>query len=325
MKSLKSLSLLLAMVALGGLPLSASATGHFERTLQVSGAVDLDVTSGSGDITVHTGGNGSVYVSAKIHASNSWFFGSGNAEEKIQRIEKNPPVEQQGNTIRIGRSDDHELYRNISIDYDITVPAQTKVTSHTGSGDQNISGIQLPLAATTGSGNITVENVSADTRIRSGSGDLKINSVKGVLNAETGSGNIRAQEVAGEIIANTGSGDVEMHQSAAGDVKVETGSGNVKLYGVKGGLRAETGSGDIHAEGEATHDWRLGAGSGNITLRLPAHATFNLDARTSSGTLNIHHEITMQGSISRNHVQGKAGGGGVLLDLHTGSGDIEID
>src|SRR5260370_9926617 len=248
MKSLKSLSLLLAMVALGGLPLSASATGHFERTLQASGAVDLDVPSGSGDITVHTGGNGRVYVCGKIQGSNSWFFGSGNAEEKIQRIEKNPPVEQQWHTIRIGRSDDHELYRNISIDYDITVRAKTKVTSHTGSGDQNISGIQLPLAATTGSGNITVENVSADTRIRSGSGDLKINSVKGVLNAETGSGNIRAQEVAGEIIPNTRHGGAEMHPSAPGDVQIENAAGNVKLLGEESGVRAEAGSGAIHAE-----------------------------------------------------------------------------
>src|SRR5262249_34829341 len=176
----------------------ASATGHFERTLQVSGAVDLDVTSGSGNITVHSGGNGSVYVSAKIRASNSWLFGSSSAEEKIQRIEKNPPVEQNGNTIHIGRSDDRDLFRNISIDYDITVPAQTKLTSHTGSGDQKISGLQLPLSATTGAGNITLENIAADARVRSGSGELKINSVKGVLNAETGSGNIRGQEVAGE-------------------------------------------------------------------------------------------------------------------------------
>ena len=323
MKSLKRFSLLLAIVALAALPVSASASGHFERTLQVSGAVDLDVTSGSGNITVRTGGSSSVYVSAKIHASNSWF--SGNAEERIQRIEKNPPIEQQGNTIRIGRSDDHDLFRNISVDYEITVPAQTKATTHTGSGDQIISGVQLPLSATTGSGNITVENVSAETRIRSGSGDLKISSVKGGLNAETGSGNIHAQEVAGEVTATTGSGNVEVHQASAGDLRVQTGSGNVKLYGVKGGLRAETGSGDIHAEGEATHDWRLGAGSGNITLRLPAHAAFNLDARTSSGTLNIHHDITMQGSISKNHIQAKAAGGGVLLDLHTGSGDIEVD
>jgi hypothetical protein len=324
MKAVKNLGLLLLTLGISVLPLSASPTGHFERTLQVSGAVDLEVTSGSGNITVHTGGNGSVYVTAKIHASNSWLFG-GDAEERIRRIEKNPPVEQQGNTIRIGKIEDRELQRNISIDYDVTVPAQTKLVSATGSGDQTISGLQLPVTAKTGSGNITLENIGSDAHVRSGSGDLKINSVKGALNAETGSGNIHAQGVAGEIIANTGSGDVEMHQVAAGDVKVETGSGNVRLFGVKGGLRAGTGSGDIHAEGEATHDWRLGAGSGNITLKLPAQASFDLDARTSSGTLKVNHPVTTQGAMSHNHIHGKVGSGGVLLDLHTGSGDIEIE
>lgn len=325
MKSHKNLGLLLLLIlAVSTLPLHAASTGHFEKTLQVTGPVDLEVTSGSGNITVHQGAAGTVYVSAKIHGSNSWLFG-GDVDEKIRRIEKNPPVEQQGNTIRIGRFEDRELTHNISIDYDVTVPAQTRLNSQTGSGDQTITGLQLPVTAKTGSGNVTVENLGAEAHLSSGSGDLKANSVKGSLVANAGSGNIRAKDVAGEAFANTGSGDVEVHQSAAGDVKVETGSGNIRLYGIKGGLRASAGSGDIHAEGEATHDWRLGAGSGNITLRLPSQASFNLDARTSSGTLRVNHQVTMQGTMSKNHIQGKVGNGGVILDVHTGSGDIEID
>lgn len=325
MKSAKNLSLLLLLVlAAGTIPAMAASTGHFEKTLQVSGPVDLEVMSGSGDITVHQGAAGTVHVSAKIRASNSWLFG-GNADDKIRRIEQNPPVEQQGNTIRIGRIEDRELTRNISIDYDVTVPPQTRLSSQTGSGDQTITGLQLPVTAKTGSGNITAENIGAETHLSSGSGDLKINSVKGSLVANTGSGNIRAQDVGGEAFVNTGSGDVEVHQTAAGDVKVETGSGNIQLFGIKGGLRASAGSGDIHAEGEATHDWRLGAGSGNITLRLPSQASFNLDARTSSGSLRVNHRVTVQGTISKNHIQGKVGNGGVILDVHTGSGDIEID
>ena len=131
--------------------------------------------------------------------------------------------------------------------------------------------------------------------------------------------------MAGEIDAHTGSGDVEMHQVAAGNIKVDTGSGNVKLEGVKGGLRARTGSGDIQAEGEATHDWQLGAGSGNITLKLPTQASFDLDARTSSGTLKVSHPVNYEGGVSKNHIRGKVNNGGVALDLHTGSGDIYIE
>jgi len=328
MKAARSLGFwgpLTLTLVIGVLP-GAAATGHFERTLQVSGTVDLEVYSGSGNINVHVGGNNTVAVTARLHSSNSsWLFGPGDVEERIRRIEQHPPIEQNGNIIRIGKFEDRELQRNISIDYDVTVPAQTKLNSQTGSGDQTITGVQLAATAKTGSGNITAENLGADARISSGSGDLKIRSVKGTLSANTGSGNIRAEGLGSEIVATTGSGDVEMHQVAAGDVRVETGSGNVRVYNVKGGLRAQTGSGDIHAEGEATHDWRLGAGSGNITLRLPSSASFNLDARTSSGTLRVNHPVTMQGAMSRTHIQGKVGNGGVLLDMHTGSGDIEIE
>src|ERR1041385_5070391 len=149
MKSARTLGFLIAILGLAALPLHAASTGHFERTLQVNGPVDLDVGSGSGNITVHQGGNGSVYVSAKIHGntSTSWFFGGGNVEERIHKIEQNPPIVQNGNSITIGKIDDRDLTRNISIDYDVTVPAQTRLNAHTGSGDQTISGLQLPVTA----------------------------------------------------------------------------------------------------------------------------------------------------------------------------------
>jgi hypothetical protein len=328
LKAIGNIAVVLAAVAISAVQASAAPTGHFERTLKVSGQVDMELNSGSGNINIHTGSNDTVQISAKIHGSNngtSWLFGSGDLEEKIRKIEQNPPIRQQGNMIVVGRVEDRELLRNISIDYDVTIPAQTKLLSQTGSGDQTISGIQQSLTAKTGSGNITLDNVGADTHVHSGSGDLKINNVKGALFADTGSGNIRGYGVAGEIDAHTGSGDVEMHQVAAGDIKVGSGSGNLKLQGVQGGLRAQTGSGDIQAQGEATRDWRLGAGSGNITLKLPAQASFELDARTSSGTLKVSHPVTYQGEISRKHIHGKVNSGGVALDLHTGSGDIYIE
>lgn len=320
-----ALLLLLLLLAAATVPMRALAeeTGTFDRTLNVSGQVDLDVRSGSGNITIHTGSTSTVHVYAKVKARDSWLMGPS-AKEKVQKITSNPPIEQQGNTIRIGRIEDRSLQQNVSIDYDLTVPAQTKVTAQTGSGDQKISGLALPLSARTGSGNITLDQV-VEARVTSGSGDLKMNSVKGALSAETGSGNIVADGIAGSIVAHSGSGEIELNQVAAGDINVGTGSGNVKLRGVKGSLRAETGSGDIEAEGEIAHDWRLGAGSGNIRLKVPSQASFNLDARTSSGTLKVNHPVTMQGTMSRNHIQGKVGNGGVLLEVHTGSGDIYVD
>jgi DUF4097 and DUF4098 domain-containing protein YvlB len=326
MKSARTLGCaLLLLAAACAVPLQAEERGSFDRTLSVTGPVDLDVTSGSGNIMVHAGGSGSVQISARIRARDNWLGGGMSAKDKVQKLQQHPPIEQQGNTIKIGRIEDNDLRQNVSIDYDITAPAQTKLNSHTGSGDQKISGLQLPVTATTGSGNVTLQDIAGDAHINSGSGDLKINSLRGTLTAQAGSGNIRAEGIAGSITARTGSGEIELTQVASGDVSAHAGSGNVKLRGVKGGLRADTGSGDIDAEGEIAHDWRLGAGSGNITLKLPAQASFNLDAHTSSGTLKVNHPVTMQGTMARNHIQGKVGNGGALLEVHTGSGNIHVD
>jgi hypothetical protein len=331
MKYTKTCGLFLFLAGLGTLP-ARGETGSFDRTLQVSGPVRLEVTSGSGNITIRTGGSASVHIFAKIQAHDSWFGMSG--AEKIHNLESNPPIEQQGNTIRIGKIGDphsgiwwwhNRASENVSLDYDLTVPAPTELVSRTGSGDQSIDGLQLPSTAKTGSGNITVGNMVGDVHVSSGSGDLKIDSVQGILNAETGSGNIRATGVAGQVFASTGSGNIEVQQVARGDARIQTGSGKVDLHGVRGGLRVETGNGGIFVEGEPTGDWHLGTGSGDIDLRLPSQVSFNLDVTTLSGRLKLDRPLTGQDFVSRNHLQGKVGNGGVLLDAHTASGNIEID
>src|SRR6266700_144555 len=221
MKSAKHLALLLTILGLAALPLSAATTGHFERTLKVSGNVDLDVASGSGNITVHTGSSDTVYVSAKIHAGNSWLFG-GNPEEKVRRIEQNPPVEQTGNIIHIGRNEDHDLFRNISIDYDLTVPAQTHLTFHS---------IHGALFAQNGSGNIHAEGVAGEVVANSGSGDVEVHQVgaSGSVRAETGSGNIKLHGVKGGLRADAGSGDIQAEGEPTSDWRLGAGSGNITL------------------------------------------------------------------------------------------------
>lgn len=297
-------------------------TGTFEKTLSVSAPVDMEIASGSGNVTVHAGANNAVHVVATIHAHET-LFGT-NAADKIRKLQQNPPVVQEGNTVRIGKLDDPDLQKNVSIDYDVTAPEQTRLVSHTGSGDQNIKGLQLALKATTGSGSITAENIGAEVRVASGSGNLHLSTIHGTLTAETGSGNIVGNSIAGEVYATTGSGDINVEQTAAGNVKAETGSGDLKLRGLKGALRASTGSGNVYAEGDVKSDWHVSAGSGNIDLKVPAQASFNIDAKTYSGDLSINHTVTSQVS-SHKHLQGKVGNGGVLVEAHTGSGNIVVD
>ena len=94
-----ALALAAAILAAG--VVSAEEQGSFERTLTVSGPVDLDVVTDSGGITVITGPAGSVRVHAILKAQHG-FLDFDNAEAHIRELERNPPVEQIGNRVRIG-------------------------------------------------------------------------------------------------------------------------------------------------------------------------------------------------------------------------------
>ncbi len=280
----------------------ARVDGHFDRTLQVSGAVNLDVTTGSGDITVKTGSN-QVVVHGTIH-SNNWLFGS--SDSAVHQVESTPPIEQNGNTIRIGYNLPEDVKRHVSIDYEITVPAQTSLQAHSGSGNLDLAGVRSGLQAQTGSGDIRLRDVAGNPRV------------------QTGSGNIRGEDVSAPFYAQTGSGDIEASLTGSGDVDVHAGSGTIRVRGIKGGTRARTGSGNIEADGTVTGPWQLHSGSGNISLAVGSSTGFNLDLHTSSGSIHSDLPITVQGSIGHHELKGTVRGGGPTVEGSTGSGDIEI-
>jgi hypothetical protein len=317
-------ALLIFMLAASIAAVSASAReeGHFDRTMTVSGPVDLDVQTGSGSITVRKGESGKVEIHGTIRASIGWHM--GDVEGRIHTLESNPPIEQNGNTIRVGHIEDHDLTQNISISYEVIVPAETKLRSASGSGEQRVEGIRGTVDATSGSGSVHLSNIGGETHARTGSGEIELNSIGSAAHASAGSGSIHAIGIAGGFNASSGSGDVRLEQTAAGDVEISTGSGSVDVKGVKGALRATSGSGRIVAQGDPTGEWRIRTGSGSVTAELPQQAAFDLRARTSSGRIESTHEISVQGSISSRELQGKVRGGGVLVDLSTSSGSIKI-
>ncbi len=283
---------------------ASSFQGQFERTLQVSGPVDLEVLTRSGDVTVRAGSSGSVFIRGKIHVGDHWLMGGREAD--VHQIEQNPPIKQDGNRIHIEYVD----MRNISIDYEISVPVDTTVSTHSGSGDQIIEG--------------TRGNVDTQT----GSGDVKLANLTGELHLQTGSGNIRARQISGSVRGGTGSGDVEIEEASAGNIDLRTGSGNITARGVQGEFHGETGSGDVTAEGTQTGSWEIHTGSGNVHVKLPSNAAFDADISTSSGSVDVGEpiEMTVQGRIGDSHkqIRGKVHGGGPLLRVRTGSGDIHI-
>jgi DUF4097 and DUF4098 domain-containing protein YvlB len=311
----------LSLACLLPMPAAASSEGSFQRTLQVTGPVNLDLNTGSGSVNVRTGSSSEVQVTGHVKATN-WL--GGNADERIKRIEANPPIQQSGNDIRIGHIDDSELLHNISISYDLVVPAETQLHSHTGSGSQSVEGLQKQIEIESGSGSLKISGIGDTVRAETGSGEIEIDRVKGNVRTKSGSGSIRATDIAGGFEGRTGSGHITLEQTASGSVLANTGSGGMELRGVHGSLDARAGSGTVTAEGNPTGSWTVDSGSGNIHLKLASDAGFDLDAHTSSGSISVSQPVTVQGTMGHKELRGKVHGGGVPVKVETGSGNIEI-
>lgn len=283
--------------------LYARAEGHFDRTLTVSGAVNLDLTTGSGDIVVKTGNTSQVVIHGVVRSSNEWF---SSGEDAVHKVESNPPIQQSGNSIRVGYDLPDDVRRHVSISYQVTVPADTVVQAHSGSGDIDIAGVR------------------SEAQAQTGSGDIKMHDIGGRVHVQTGSGNIRAENVAAPFYGQTGSGDIEASLMGSGDVEVQTGSGTIRVRGIKGGVRAHTGSGEIETAGDVAGPWQLHSGSGSIRMAVGSSSGFNLDVHTGSGSIHSDLPITVQGSMGNRQLRGTVRGGGPTVEVSTSSGDVEI-
>lgn len=303
-------------------PVTAQAEGSFERTLKVTGPVDLEIRSGSGSIRVTPGPADSVRISARIRSGRFWF--SGNAADRIREIERNPPIEQSGNSIRVGYETDRSLFRNISISYDVTVPSRTTVDARTGSGAVDVGDLEGAVEAHSGSGSIAIGRVAGPVVATTGSGAIDVCGAQG-LEARAGSGSIKATGIAGAVTAHSGSGAVRVDHVGRGDLDVSSSSGHVTVTGIDGAARISSSSGGVDVEGRPSGPWDIRSSSGSVVLRVPKDAPFELDARASSGGIDVSHPVTVSGRLDRRHVQGQVRGGGPRVAVRTSSGGIRID
>lgn len=245
--------------------------------------------SGETQLMVSTG-SGDIHLTRgpgnQVHIHGHIHVSHDGSKEQARQIAANPPIEQTGNVIRVGQQHD-EHWHGISIDYQIEAPAGTL------------------LGAISGSGDIVVEGVGQNAKLQTGSGDIRASGLQGPFEVKTGSGNITAD------------------QTGQGDVKAETGSGDIEIKDIHGGFRGQTGSGNIKATGTPSDPWNLQTGSGDIELST-GNAAFTLDASSGSGSVSTDHEMLVKGSLNHHHVTGTLNGGGPLVRVQTGSGDVRI-
>jgi DUF4097 and DUF4098 domain-containing protein YvlB len=293
--------------------------GTFEKSLTVTGPLALEIQNGSGDVRISTGPAGQVQVRGEFEVNAApWESTHRIAEE----FKNSPPIEQQGNSIRIGRT--RELWRRVRVNYTIVVPADTELRAGTGSGDIIVRGPRGLARLRSGSGNIEAGDLGNEAEVETGSGDIRLNNIAGRVRAQTGSGDLTFEGVGGELRAETGSGNIRVNRPG-GAVKAKTGSGEIEIRGAQADVAVQTGSGNLTVDGSPPPQafWDIRTGSGDIRLNVPADASFTLvaHAREKRVDLGIPLEVTERSS---RQLRGRAGKGEARIVVETSSGTVEI-
>lgn len=143
--------------------------------------------------------------------------------------------------------------RECSIDYELTVPAGTRVSGHVDSGRVEVVGV-------------ATANVAAE------SGDVTVRDVAGEVKVSVQSGRLDLAGIGGAVVAGAESGDVSVGLTAARSVSVETESGNIEVTVPSGKYHVEASSesGDLRndlGDDPSGPPIKARAQSGDVTIR----------------------------------------------------------
>ncbi len=311
--------LLAAALALAGCGTGPAVTGSFDRTLDATGPIRLELTNAAGDVTIKGRADGKVHVHGDIRVSGFLFE---NPQNRLQDLVSNPPIEKRGDTVRIGK----EISRmhNLTINYVIEVPRETEVSTSVASGTQSIRGIRGPVKASAASGSIHANNIDGSVQLSTASGaisadddgeDVRVSNVSGSVSISNAKGDVRVSSISGETQVN----------KPGGRVDVNTTSGSLDVRGATSDVKAHAVSGRVAILGNPSGNsyWDLKTVSGIVDLAVPANSNFHLSAEALSGEIRTEIPIVVE-EQGRHSLRARLGNGGGRVEVHSVSGMIRV-
>jgi len=311
--------LLSAILVLAGCNTGPSVSGAFDRNYSVTGPLRLELTNASGDVDITGSADGKVHIHGDVRASG---FGFDNPHKRLDDTIANPPVEQKGSTIRVGK--EFSNLRNISITYSIQVPHDTEINATVASGAQIIRNVTGPVTVRAASGSIRLEKIERDAQLTTASGTISASDVGSELHVSTASGDVSATSVKGDVIAHAVSGVIRVAKPGA-RVEATNTSGEVEIQGALNDVKAHAISGLVSVQGNPGADsyWDLKSISGGVQLRVPAAANLHFSAEATSGEIRTDIPIVVE-EQGKHSLRAHMGSGGGRVEVHTVSGQIRV-
>ncbi len=288
-----------------------SAQATEEKTVSVTQPINLSAVTDHGSITVLAGKDGQVTVKAEKTA-----YGNSDADAQAALKGLKVVVAQDGKNLKVSVDQSIEVSPlhigpvGGTVNFTITVPADTAVTLNSRQGD-------LTLSSTSG-------NADLETTF----GSLNIADVTGDVSATSDNGSITAKNIGagGKITLSSNFGDFVVENAKGSDVTLSSRNGQMiglKNISATGLLKITNDFGDIHLAGGQAQILQISSKNGEIGLekinvddRLTAKSDFG-NLTVSNVNANSYDLNTQNGKISLD-------GARDLIKAHSDFGSIEV-
>lgn len=287
----------------------------------------VSVESVAGDILIHSWDKEEVRMVATKWAKAS---SRREAEELLEALE----IEISSVEDRLGIATKFPWWKRLSplssvkVDYELWVPLTAQVRAASISGSIQVEERGNSVSAKTTSGDIELKEIQGQIEADTTSGDIYVSQSEGNAVLHSTSGEIQAEQLVGDINVRTTSSAITLEE-IEGIVEAHSTSGRINILDARGGAKSiKTISGSIWAEFEEVEEtlsrMELHSTSGNVVLYLPRDIGANIEADTLSGRINIKFKVLVEGVMDKGAFRGTIGDGGILIKMHTISGDISL-
>jgi DUF4097 and DUF4098 domain-containing protein YvlB len=290
-------------------------TDRLSRKVRVGRDGRVSISNVSGEIVVSASSGDEVSIDAIKRGSRSDF-------DRVRVVIDDRPGRVD---IRTDYGSQWNGSTNVSVDYNVSVPADASLDLHSVSGRIRVDGVRGTIRLGTVSGSITSANTPKVEYSRTVSGEIALGGVSqdGTLSVSSVSGSIALNGVKARTLdLNSVSGEIRLRDAVVEGLTARLLSGSFEYSGTL----ARTGRYDVNAH------------SGGVRFALADNPGFELSAVSFSGSIRSDFQMTIGGdrspTVGRGRGRGRRGPGDSLqatygdgsasLNLRTFSGGIVI-
>ncbi|MFC4104144.1 DUF4097 family beta strand repeat-containing protein [Paenibacillus xanthanilyticus] len=298
----------------------STKTKEGELTVEADAIQSVSLTGWHGDIDVKPADGKTIRLRYKITVTAP---SEEAADRKLAKLKVGDTREGEGLTLAAALGGEPVEDGEISLDYELQLPAGLKLIVKNqygaltiadtkgdldvqlGSGMLEIAGVRGQIAADVSYSNVYLHDLTGSVALKNDTSDINMEDVRGALQLESDNGVNYIRSVDGPVTGRAEQGSVVLSDS--GDTDLSVVAGNVQLVGMKG-------------------DARIRPESSDVTVMLDEGAGYALDVSVQDGGIRTRLPLPIERdsqNVGLKRLRGTVGDGaksiaidGVASDIH---------